>query len=62
VRGLEVEAHGGNELRVDLADDSVFDVIRDVAADMAVPLSRMEVTRHRLEELFRTPATGGARG
>jgi ABC-2 type transport system ATP-binding protein len=61
-RGLGVEAQGGNELRVDLGDDSVYDVIRDVAADMAVPLSRMEVTRHRLEELFRTPAVGGTRG
>jgi ABC-2 type transport system ATP-binding protein len=59
-RGLAVEAHGYAELRVDLADDSVYDVIRDTAAELAVPLSRMEVTRHRLEELFRTPATGGA--
>jgi ABC-2 type transport system ATP-binding protein len=61
-RGLGVEAHGGTELRVDLGDDSVYDIIRDVAADLSVPLARMEVTRHRLEELFRTPVAGGARG
>jgi len=61
-RGLVVESHGHTELRVDLADDSVYDVIRDAAADLAVPLSRMEVTRHRLEELFRTAAAGGAHG
>jgi ABC-2 type transport system ATP-binding protein len=54
-KGLEVETHG-SELRVDLVDDNVYDVVRDIAADLAVPLSRMEVTRHRLEELFRTPA------
>jgi ABC-2 type transport system ATP-binding protein len=61
-RGLSVESHGHTELRVDLADDSVYDVIRDAAADLAVPLSRMEITRHRLEELFRAPAAGGAHG
>lgn len=61
-RGLGVEAFGATELRVDLGDDSVYDVIRDVAADLSVPLARMEVTRHRLEELFRTPVAGGARG
>ena len=54
-RGLTVEAQG-TELRVTLTDDDVFDVVRDVAADMEAPLARMEVTRHRLEELFRTPA------
>jgi ABC-2 type transport system ATP-binding protein len=54
-RGLQVEEHG-NELRVGVADDGVYDVIRDVAADLAVPLSRLEITRHRLEELFR-PST-----
>src|SRR6185503_4913580 len=54
-RGLAVETHG-SELRVDLTGDEVYDVVRDVAAQLAVPLSRMEVTRHRLEELFRTPA------
>ena len=59
-RGLVVDAHGGNELRVDLGDESVYDVIRDLAADLSVPIARMEVTRHRLEELFRTPAGGGA--
>ena len=52
-RGLDVEAHGASELRVDLGDESVYDIVRDVAADLSVPLARMEVTRHRLEELFR---------
>ena len=54
-RGLSVETKGA-ELRVELKDDGVYDVVRDVAADLEVPLSRMEITRHRLEELFRTPA------
>ncbi|HEY9225578.1 MAG TPA: ABC transporter ATP-binding protein [Gemmatimonadaceae bacterium] len=54
-RGLVV-ATRGNELRVDLVNDDVYDVVRDVAAQLEMPLSRMEVARHRLEELFRAPA------
>ena len=52
--GLEVVG-SGRELRVALANDDVYDVVRDVAASLSVPLSRMEVTRHKLEELFRDP-------
>jgi ABC-2 type transport system ATP-binding protein len=55
-RGLGVETEG-SELRVELTSDDVYDVVRDVAAQFAVPLSRMEITRHRLEELFRDSAT-----
>jgi ABC-2 type transport system ATP-binding protein len=55
--GLTVETHGV-ELRIAMADDAVFDIIRDVAADMGVPLARMELARHRLEELFRDTASG----
>ena len=54
-RGLTVDTHG-SELRVALRDESVYDVVRDVAAQLEVPLARMEVARHRLEELFRAPA------
>jgi ABC-2 type transport system ATP-binding protein len=54
-RGLTVE-QTGNELHIPMLDDSVYDVVRDVAADLSAPLSRMEITRHKLEELFRTPA------
>ena len=56
-RGLDVETHGG-ELLVTLDDDAVYDIIRDVAAHLSAPLSRMEVTRHRLEELFVSPDAG----
>jgi ABC-2 type transport system ATP-binding protein len=50
-RGLEVEG-AGLQLRVALRDDETYDVIRDVAADLNVPLARMEMSRHKLEELF----------
>jgi ABC-2 type transport system ATP-binding protein len=57
-RGLEVES-AGRELHVALANDQVYDVVRDVAAALVVPLSRMEVSRHRLEELFRDKVPEG---
>jgi len=51
-RGLDVDGTG-HELRVAVKDDAAYDVIRDVAADLEAPVARMEMTRHRLEELFR---------
>lgn len=50
-RGLEVSG-AGVRLRVTLADDATYDVVRDVAAELNAPLARMERSRHRLEELF----------
>jgi ABC-2 type transport system ATP-binding protein len=54
-RGLAVTEEG-TELHVGVPEEWVFDVVRDVAAELGAPLSRMEVTRHRLEDLFRTAA------
>jgi ABC-2 type transport system ATP-binding protein len=53
--GLDVDANG-HELSVRLRDDDVFDLVRDAAAESGVPLARMEVQRHRLEDLFRAGA------
>jgi len=49
--GLTVSGHG-YELSLDLAGDSMYDTVRDIAAEMEVPIARMEVTRHKLQELF----------
>jgi ABC-2 type transport system ATP-binding protein len=49
--GLAVAGHG-YELQLDLAGDSMYDTVRDIAAEMDVPIARMEVTRHKLQELF----------
>jgi ABC-2 type transport system ATP-binding protein len=54
-RGFSVEGTGSRFL-VGLSSDDVFDVVRDSAAEFSAPLSRLEVARHRLEELFRRPA------
>jgi ABC-2 type transport system ATP-binding protein len=49
--GLQVEGHG-YELQLAIAGDDMYDIVRDIAADMEVPIGRMEISRHRLQELF----------
>ena len=56
--GLDVEG-SLHDMRVSLRDDDVYDLVRDTAADLDAPLARMEVVRHRLEELFRTESGTG---
>ena len=57
-RGLEVDG-SLHELRVTVRDESTYDVVRDLAADLEAPIARMEITRHRLEELFRDQSLAG---
>jgi len=53
-RGLDVDGTGGGTLlRITVRDDSTYDVIRDAAAELGAPIARMQLTRHKLEELFR---------
>jgi ABC-2 type transport system ATP-binding protein len=40
-------------LLVRLEGDATYDVIRDVIADLGLPLNRLEQRRRRVEELFR---------
>ena len=58
-KGLEVEGNG-HELRVAVHDESTYDVVRDLAAELEAPIARLEITRHRLEELFRDESMTGA--
>lgn len=51
--GLAVEA-SGTELFVGFRDDRVYDLVRDTAAELGAPLARVQLQRHRLEDLFRT--------
>jgi ABC-2 type transport system ATP-binding protein len=58
-RGLQPVAQQ-RELLVRLAGEQTYDTVRDVIADLGLPLNRMEQRRHRVEELFRgapAPAT-----
>ena len=51
VRGLAPVAYQRG-LLVQLTDDADHDTVRDVLADLQLPLNRLEQRRHRLEELF----------
>jgi ABC-2 type transport system ATP-binding protein len=54
-QGLTV-AHTDRRLRVDLAGDDTFDLIRDAVAELDLSLHRLERHRHQLSDLFREPA------
>jgi ABC-2 type transport system ATP-binding protein len=61
-RGLDPRPYE-RALLVRLADDAVYDIVRDVVADLGLPLNRLEQRRHHVEELFRDqqpPASGAA--
>jgi ABC-2 type transport system ATP-binding protein len=47
---------------VPLVNDATYDAVRDVVADLRAPLSRLELSRHRVEELFRGPDGADAAG
>jgi len=54
-RGLDVDGTA-TLLRITLRDESTYDVIRDAAAELGTPIARIQLTRHKLEELFRDQA------
>ena len=51
VRGLSPVPYQRG-LLVQLIGDHTYDAVRDSVADLGLPLSRMELRRHRIEELF----------
>jgi ABC-2 type transport system ATP-binding protein len=55
--GLQVET-SGFEIHIAARDDAMYDIVRDIAADMEAPIGRMEVSRHRLQELFAETSNG----
>ena len=50
--GLQVRSDGHSVL-IGLTDDRPYDLVRDTAADLGLPLVRVEQRRHSLEDLFR---------
>jgi len=54
-RGRDVR-RDGRQLLVNLTDESVYDEIRDGAAELDLALHRLEQRRHGVVELFRSPA------
>src|SRR4029078_5674258 len=60
-RGLHVYG-SATVLRPTVRDDTTYDLIRDAAAELGAPIARMQLTRHKLEELFRDQSVAGAHG
>jgi ABC-2 type transport system ATP-binding protein len=54
-RGLKTRREDEKVL-VDLTGDSVYDVVRDMVAELNLPLVRIQQERQRLEDLFRDAA------
>ncbi len=57
-----VIAVDGSAVLIDLVDERPFDLVRDLVAELELPLVRIEQRRHRLEDLFRDDAPGTAVG
>jgi ABC-2 type transport system ATP-binding protein len=51
-RGLQPHLYQRG-LLLQLDGDATYDAVRDIVADLGLPLTRMEQRRHRIEELFR---------
>lgn len=56
-RGLEARAASSRSVLVALNDDKPFDIVRDLVAELGLPLIRLEQRRHSLEDLFRDDPT-----
>jgi ABC-2 type transport system ATP-binding protein len=62
VKGARAQLEG-NRVLVAIESDALYDTVRDVVADLAVPLVRIQQERGRLEDLFRdaAPTAGSAK-
>jgi len=50
-RGLQV-VPDGSVLRIEIEDESTYDSVRDLVAELGMGLVRLEQTRHRIEDIF----------
>ena len=57
--GLRVVPDGGL-LQIEIADESTYDRVRDVTAELGLGLVRLQQARHRIEDIFRDHDSGGA--
>ena len=48
----------GKLVEVEVADESTYDVVRDLAADLGLGLVRMQERHHRIEDVFREGGAG----
>jgi ABC-2 type transport system ATP-binding protein len=58
--GVPARADGPRRVLVPVVDERPFDLVRDAVAARGLALTRLEAARHRVEDLFRDAADGGA--
>ena len=51
--GFDARAPSAHSVALAIEGDRAFDAVRDLVAEMGLPLVRLEQSRHRLEDLFR---------
>ena len=47
----------GSVLRIEIEDESTYDTVRDLVAELGMGLVRLEQTRHRIEDIFNADAS-----
>jgi ABC-2 type transport system ATP-binding protein len=55
--GLRASPHG-RLVEVEVADETTYDVVRDLTADLGLGLVRMQERHHRIEDVFREGGAG----
>jgi ABC-2 type transport system ATP-binding protein len=48
----------GRMVEVEVADETTYDVVRDLTADLGLGLVRMQERHHRIEDVFREGGAG----
>jgi len=60
-KDLRVTPGAAGVLRVEIVDESTYDIVRDVVAELGLGLVRLQQARHRIEDIFTADmATEGA--
>jgi ABC-2 type transport system ATP-binding protein len=57
-KDLRVTPGGGGLLRIEVVDESTYDMVRDLVAELGLGLVSLQQQRHRIEDIFTAAATG----
>jgi ABC-2 type transport system ATP-binding protein len=56
-KNLRVTPGAGGLLRIEIVDESTYDIVRDLVAELGLGLVRLEQARHRIEDIFTASMT-----
>jgi ABC-2 type transport system ATP-binding protein len=57
-KDLRVTPGGGGLLWIEIVDESTYDIVRDLVAELGLGLVRLEQARHRIEDIFTAGMAG----